>query len=347
MRHLLLGSFLVIFPCSVYAQLSSSSVEVVSGAVATPSTDPAPNTPQWQVNLDVIKHKAQVLIKQNAKLTDEYNTLVAGIQRAQIDQRDLKIKNESLRQLIKQRRGKSQEQIEIEKHNDYIKAKESNIRALQNTIKNTQKDLAQQERKTELRKLKLSEVELHVKREATQSKAINLIDERVKIENDEEHNKLKEMLAHERDEERILKQELEKAKNASINPPQAPAIDDAQLKALQDKVDQLAKQKEDLQNRLNKDNNQTNARYLQLTAKKKELEERIKVFETQLNQLKEPATFGLLDPKQKKQIVRQMVQVNNRNAQLRQKISDLKEDVVLLREQVNRLERRTKGAQKE
>jgi chromosome segregation ATPase len=327
----LISTFLV-WPLLGYAQMSS---------------DPTPNTPEWQLTLDVIKSKTRSLIDRNAILMNDHDTLVASIQRVQIDQRDWKLKNEALRQLLKQSRGKSEQQRQIDALNGQIKAKENNIKSLQRTLTDIQRDADEESHKIQLRKLKAAEIELHIKLEASQARAIDKIDQRSAIENDDEYDQLRQKLQDERSEEDDLKAQLEEVKRASAAPPAAtPDVDEGQIKALEATLESLGKQKEDLQNRLNVDNSGANTqRYLQLMTKKKELEEKVKSFETQLNQLKEPATFGLLDSKQKKQIIRQMAQIDTRNVQLRQKISDLKQDVILLRDQVSRLERKTQRAQ--
>lgn len=314
----------------------------MTGSSAT-TGEPAPNSPEWQLTLDVIKNKTMVLMEQNAKLIEEHNSLVKAYKKAQMDKRDLELQNESMRQFLRDRHGRSEQQMRMEEVSGQIRTKEDNVRQLQKGLSDLQKDTFETERRLKLRKLKASEIELHVKIEASQEKAINVIDQRVALENDDDYNKLKAKLAQERAQEDDLQKQVDALKQQSLQPLVIPsAQEDADIKSLEQKIADLHKQKEDLQNRTNSDNNQ---RYLQLMDKKKELESKIKEFEAQLNQLKEPATFGFLDPRQKKQIIRQMAQIDSRNIQLRQKIADLKEDVTLLREQVGRLERRANGVQ--
>src|SRR5207247_630507 len=135
--------------------------------------------------------------------------------------------------------------------------------------------------------------------------------------------------------EEDLKDQLEDLTKAVQASAKTPDVDPQEIAALEQKAQLLAKEKEDLQNRMNVDNSQINSRrYQQLTLRKKDLEDKIKQFEEQLNQLKEPEARGFISPGQKKQILHQMIQIDKHNGQLRQRIANLRDDVKVLREQV-------------
>jgi DNA repair exonuclease SbcCD ATPase subunit len=321
MKTFLVSIFITLVCSFVYAQME---------------TDPAPNTAEWQLTLDVIKNKSMALMEQNAKLMDEYNSLQGSYKVSRMERRDWELKNEALRQILKKRHGRSEQQTRIDDLNNQIKDKVGSIKELQKALNNVQKDLAESEQRLKLRKLKASEVTLHVKLAASQEKSISLLDARAALQHDEELEKARAKLQEARAKEEDLQNQVDQLKQQAM----PPASDEGQIKELQAQLESLQKQKDDLQNRANVDNNQ---RYLQLMTKKKELEDKIKEFEAQLAQLKEPATFGLIDPKQKKQIIRQMAQIDSRNIQLRQKLADLKQDVNLLKEQVGHLEHQAKG----
>ena len=87
------------------------------------SQDPAMNTPPWQLTLDVIKSKAQVLIDVNNKLMAEHDSLVGQQKQVMVDTRDLQMKNEDLKKFLKERHGKSDQQIKIDDLTEQINRK--------------------------------------------------------------------------------------------------------------------------------------------------------------------------------------------------------------------------------
>ena len=280
-------------------------------------------------------------MEKNGQLMQENSSVVKDYQQAKYDIRDVEAKNETLRQLLKERHGRNEQQMRIDELKEQAKVKEKDLNGLQKQLLEMQQEDSHVVQVIALRKLKASEIQLHLKVEASQDKTISVLKERTALDNDEEFNQLKDKLQLEKDQEELLEKQLEelKADPKALALPQPP--DEGQIKALQEKIKSLQAQKEGLQKQSNVDNNQTKfKRYNQLLTKKKELEDKIQEFEAQLNSFKDPQVLGLWDPKQKKQILHEMIRVDNENIQLRHKISNLGEDVSLLKVQVSRLERK-------
>ena len=309
------------------------------------SQDPAINTPQWQLTLDVIKAKAQVLIESNNKLMEEHNYLVEEKKKLKQGMSDWQTKNESLRQSLKERHGRSDQQVHMDDMTEQMKAKKLELKNQTEELARIQEDATELDRKIRLKTLKISQPQLKQKEQALQASAQKQLEQRSTIENNTEFNQLKEKLQQEKDQEKALETQLQKLKKAKPAPVLADP-DVGEIKSLQEKIKTLRKQKEDLQKKINADNNQAKVeRFKQLSSKKQELEDKIKHIEDQLNDLRSMDALGQLGKQRQKQTLHRMIQVDSRNAQMRQKISDLHEDVAVLKEQINRLERKLQFTQ--
>jgi len=344
MRRILCVASLVLIAAShqASAQVRSLNREGIVPTVRQSSNaEPAPNTPEWQLTLDVIKVKAGVLMDKNNQLNDQHDAIIESYKNVQEQIRDVQMKNEELRQILKERRGRNEQQVEIDALNVQIKAKEAALKGLQRDLAQVQSDAAAAEKKIQLKKLKVADMEISAKTAKMHTTVKEAIDQRAAMGMDDELRQINEKVQIERDQEELLKTQLNELKQNPQAVLSNEVVTPEELTALQQKVQALRAEKEDLQKQANVDNSQVKTqRYLTLMAKKMELEAKIKESEAQLEQLKQPEALGIWDPKQKKQLVRQLAQIDTRNGQVRQKISGLHENVTLLREQISRLERK-------
>ncbi len=139
--------------------------------------------------------------------------------------------------------------------------------------------------------------------------------------------------------------QLEAVKRDKADVMQAGLKDEENLKLKQKQLETLLQQKEDLQKRANVDNSPIQFQHYQdLLQKKNALEAKIREFENELNVLKEPAILDELKDPQRKATLREMIDLDAKNARLRQKISNLKEDLTILKQQVHRLDRKLRNS---
>ena len=303
--------------------------------------EPIPNSPEWQLTLDVVKAKAQKLIQRNASLMAQHGALTDEYNKIQEQIRDVRLKNDALREFLKERHGQSDQQLHIEDLNNQIKAKRGQVQKQKQELLKVQKQAEEVKHKLDLKKLKTSEKDLERREQSLKANAERLLQQQAVVaQKDRELITLKEKLQKEKDVEDSLEKQLADLKAAQLPPPDP--VNAAELRSLQMQLQMLAQKKEDLQKKNNVDNSQVkDQRYEQLFSKKQELESKIKEYEEQLNQLRNPNTFAFAGG-QTKQVLHQMIEIDKRNTQLRQRIKDLREDISVLKDQVNRLERKVK-----
>ena len=78
---------------------------------------------QWQLTLDVIKSKAQTLVIENNGLQVEYRQLIEQLQKLQQSINDQQNKNEQMGRFLKERHGRTDQQVRIEELAQIIKTK--------------------------------------------------------------------------------------------------------------------------------------------------------------------------------------------------------------------------------
>lgn len=309
-------------------------------AVRSHTAEPAPYTAEWQLTLDVIKVKAGVLMDKNTRLTQEYEGMVEEYKRQQLAIRDIEMKNEQLRQELNQKKGRSQQQAKIDELLTQRKTKENDLRRLQKDLAQAMSDVSARQKKLDLKRLKIEDLKIAQKKYQMQDSVKESLRKRALASNDKELEQLKEKVQFEQDQEELLKTQLLELRQ---NPQQviSETVTPQQLNSMEEQKKQLLAKKEGLQKQVNVDNSQIkNKRYLDLIKKKKDLELKIKDFEEQLEQLKSPQAQGVVSTKENKVLVRQLAQIDARNAKVKQQIAGLNENVALLREQVTRLERK-------
>lgn len=334
----------LLLPQQVWAQAHSlvreGNVPSSVNAVASRTAEPLPNTPEWQLTLDVIKVKAGVLMDRNNLLTREFEGMVEEYKRQQLSIRDYEMKNEQLRRELAQKKGRSQQQITLDELTAQRKAKEQGLKETEKLLAARNDEIAAEEKKLELKQLKIQDLELARRKQLESGSVREALHKRALASSDKELEQLKEKMQFEQDQEELLKTQLLELRQ---NPQQVVSeqVTAEQLNVMEQQKESLRRKKEDLQKRLNVDNSQTQKqRYTALVKKKKDLEAKIRDFEDQLEQLKDPKALGVVVTKENKVLVRQLAQIDARNAQVRQQIAGLNENVMLLREQITRLERK-------
>ena len=303
--------------------------------------DQISRTPSWQLTLDVIKTKAESLLKKNNQLTQEQEGLLKQEQDLKASIANLQEKNQELRDHLKERRGRSDEQMKIDELQDLITKKKNGLKQHQQEIERLNNQAQALEQKLSLRKLKNSQDMLRIKEQDLQLKVENTVKEKEASSDDGELTELKDKLQREKEQEAFLEKQINDLRQMNSAASSSDEAKQGQLADLEKKVVFLRQQKESLQKRFNNDNSQVNkGRYQKLLVKKMELEAKIKDSELRLNQLKEDTRQQTPEEKTNKQLLKVMIQMDTKNKQLRRKITNLNEDVHLLRAQVKRLERK-------
>lgn len=294
---------------------------------------------QWQLTLDGIKAKAQGLMVENSGLKVEYRQLTAQVQRLQQSIEDQQYKNDQMDRLLKERHGRTDQQVRIEELKQGIKTKKQGVRILEEHLGSLQKKQSGLDRKIQLLNDKVSGMDLHPQpaREKVQP-----VENAAGPQVDDQLSELRKQLEDENKQEVLLGNELEALKSG--NKMQNVNGDDieAQNKQLEAHLDilrlrklQHEKKSSDLQ--LAQANEHM---YENLKLRKEQLEANINAYETRLDELRESSLMALSWPLKKKKLVHELVQTDARNNQVRNKIKDLHEDIDVLKDQVARLERR-------
>lgn len=300
---------------------------------------------QWQLTFDVIKAKAQALLIQNNELTQQQQVLKNQAQQLQQVIYKQQAVNYQSRQLLKERNGKTDQQIALEQLMVQLKAKRSEL-VLREAEWNTQKkSLAEVERKINLQKLKIAELQMQQDQREAQAKAkaeAPLVKE-VAVEVPQLDG-LRKQLEEAKAQEVALENQLAELKdNQQGSSLEANTLDEDN-KVLTNRLEMLRQQKaqreKDAASAIN-----TSAlakeRYYKMTAQKALLEEKIRMFESKADALKQVILDSRLPwPTQKKKMIHDMVQADARNSQLREKIGNLREDIVILQDQIAKMERR-------
>ena len=337
MRRIFFNSLLFLFLAQVcaLAQLDSST----GGYVTAPSTsqvmdDSAINNPQWQINLGVIKDKAQRMMEKNNNLMAEKKSLIKETENLQNQIREWQIKNQTLKDPLKEKHGRTNQQKQIDELTVQLNDKKAITTRLQQDLVRVQKKAAdfhndQQKSREALLKSQRSQKNKGLRKHPEDQK-------------DQELERLNKQLQEQKSQERIFTTKLEDLKKEKVLP-QVTELDNDQVKELQARAEELRKEKEELENKVNAHKDQAKVnRYKRLSIKKEELENRIRRLEQQLSNIKDGGSFDFLESRKKKQKLHQMIQLDNRNIKLRQRIANLREDIVVLKEQVVRLEHKAK-----
>ncbi len=294
---------------------------------------------QWQLTLDVIKSKAQTLVIENNGLQGEYQQLMGQAQKLQQSIYDQKNKNEQMSRFLKERHGRTDQQVRIEELTQIIKIKEQEARTSEEQLENLSRKHTDLDQKIQQLKYTISDIELH--QQAQEQKA--MIPQTVaKPPDDDQLGSWRKQLEDQTRQEVLLENELgalktgDKTQNLNMD-----AIDE-QNRQLEAHLDILRLQQlRHLRSSSDDIQVQANARkYAQLKEHKDQLEAKINAYEARLDGLRESSLMALSWPLKRKNLIHEMVQADARNNQMRDKIKTLREDIDVLRDQVARLERR-------
>jgi chromosome segregation ATPase len=296
------------------------------------STSVPANREEWLLTVDVIQKKVQGLLEENNKLNTEYIELMQQAQKMRQAVVDQSQKNDEIRRLLKERGGRTDQQIRIDELSQQIKARQPKVVLRQKQVDHLKNQATVETKKAELKKLKISDWELH----QNAAPAVKPVEVKEDLSSgDKELDRLRKEIEEQKGKEVALEQELESLQNQK-----AQAV--ARQEELAKEIDGLKQQLEDI--KAKKVPAETAAsklrrsRFEAMTQQKSELEAQIKEFEGKIEKLKDPGALSF--SMQKKKIIKEVVEADARKEQLSQKINDLKEDISILREQTATLERK-------
>ncbi len=292
----------------------------------------------WMLSLDVIKSKAEQLVVINRQLVAENNDIAKGLTKLQAAVQDSLAKNKKLSDFLAQRHGRTDQQMEIEDLQAKINLRKQAMLANQQQVEDRAQDVVNLNRKVAIKKLRISEWELQKKAKEVEMSYTTMITTS-DVPTDDDLKKLrKDIESH-----KTVEAELEAKINELTKSKTTNSLDATSLRAdniqLQQQLDTLTKEI-NFREKQQKTSPVDTSKYNAMMSRKKDLEEKIKVYERQIDVLKDPSNFTLTWDKEKKRLINSMAQADSRNQQLRGKIDDIKNDIAILRDSIAKLERR-------
>ena len=289
-----------------------------SEAQAQAPMGPSSMPEQWQLTLDVIKAKAQSLLIENNAIQAKHRQLIQQEQSLRGAIKDAQDKNEAMLLFLKERHGRTDQQVRLEELSQAVKTKRQQIKLFDERLRNLKKN------------------------QTNPSSAVPAV-----LAVDGQLADLRQRLEEEKKQEVILENEWGTLKSGGQS-------QNLNLDTLEEQNKQLQLRLKDLQEKKSLSQGKfTDAipalanqkKYEELKKRKDQLEADIRAYETRMNQLKDSSLSSLSWPRQKKKLIHEMVQADAHNNQLREKIKMLREDVDILRDQVAKLERRVNFTQ--
>ena len=281
---------------------------------------------QWQLTFDVIKTKVAALVEANNQLTGEYQSLLAQAQEAQKAIEEQSKKNEKIRQFLKERGDRSDQQVRIEELTGQVKNLGQQMADHQRQADSVKAQAMDWQRRIDLMNLKISNWELH--------QNTPVPDAVVPQAGDLELNALRKDLESQKEQEARLEAELA----ALVDRRNILGRDRDEIEDLKQKLEDLRRQKALLPQK-SAGGSVDFGRYQQMTTQKMGLESKIHTFEIRINALKDHQLLGLTWDSQKKKLIHDIVLADAKNSQMRQKINNVHEDIDLLRGQIASLEK--------
>jgi len=294
---------------------------------------------QWQLTLDVIKARAQTLVVKNNGLQDEHRQLTGQLQSLQQAIVDGQNKNDQLDRFLKDRHGRTDQQARIDELKQGLITKKEEERADEGQLEGLRRK--QEDLDHKIQQLQGTISQLENRQQADKQKA-QVVVNTPQPSSDDPLAQWRKQLEDENRQEVLLEDQLGALKSGgqatNLN------VEDIveQNKQLEAHLDNLKLQKlRYLKRSPDPALGVANARrYEQLKRRKDQLEADINAYEFRLDELRESSLMSLSWPLKKKKLIHEMVQRDARNNQMRDKIKDLKEDIGVLKDQVNKLERR-------
>ncbi len=313
---------LLYFCLCILPSLSSAEGTVSGGA-------------EWQLTFDVVKSKVEGFLEDNNKLSAEQASL-----RAQLDKLDRSIdaqgrKNDESKAFLKERGGKTDQQILVEELSAKLKAKNLKLAEAQKEADALRAEAAQLHRKIELKKLKISDWELRQNMAAAVKPPVEDLSS-----GDKELDGLRKELEAHKGKEAELEGQINSAndlRTESVAKEEAAA---AEIRELEKKLEDLEGQRSELSRKMPKGdpNASKRSRYLAMAERKSKLEGKIRASEEHIDSLKDAASMGAWGL-QRRQMVHDIVVADAKNVQMRHKIIGLREDIALLKDKIVILEK--------
>lgn len=310
-----------------------------SGSVSAQTMGEMPtanNAAQWQLTLDVVKAKLRTLMDQNNQLNAQYRSLQAQEQDLLRMVETQGKKNEDLREFLRERNGKTDQQARIEELENRLQARRAVLPALEKEAGALRKEAEAWQHTVDLKTLRISDWQLRHNTPGASVPVPPPSDSVAAIvpSGDLELDGLRQELEAQKTREADLENQLSSwAQDAQ----------DPQAGILRQKATFLRKQKEDLLAKVSKQDTGGRVNYDLMMQQKAQLEANIRAFEARINTLKDLKAAGFSPEGQNKELVREVVRVDARNTQMRQKVNNLREDIVILREQIAVLEKKMNG----
>ncbi len=301
---------------------------------------------QWQLTLDVIKTKAQTLLVQNKELAAQHEDLQAQLAHTQEMINQQQSANADLRRMLKERNGRTDQQIALEQLKAQIKSIKNEVAGAEEKLGIWKKKLADVERKINLQKLKLSEFQLRQDQQEVQAKLSEALQAPAAVNEEAaaQLNEVRKQLEEAKSQEAFLENQIAGLKDNKVALASQHNVLDEENRTLSNHLEELRQQKIQREKAVAQAKGASAAykdRYYQLKKHKALLEGQIRSYEVKAALLKKSIVDSNLPwPAQKKRIIHEMVQEDARNSQLREKITDIREDISILREGVTRMERR-------
>ena len=293
------------------------------------------------MTLDGIKSKAQSLMVENNGLQDERRQLldqVRDLLRAINDQQN---RNDQMSLLLKQRHGRTDQQLRIDELTQSIKSKSPQAKVLDEQLENLRRKKSDLERKVQLLSQTVANEDLRQQAERAQA-----VGSPVNPQEDGQLTQLRQQLEDANKQEVLLADQLENLKTGGKS--QSLSVDaiDEENKQLEARLDVLRLQKLQHERRISDVQlAQANVRmYEKLRIRKDQLEASINAYGSRLDELRESSLMALSWPLKKKKLVHELVQTDAHNNQIREKIKELREDIGILKDQVAKLERKVDSA---
>jgi len=298
---------------------------------------------QWQLTLDVIKSKAQSLEIENNGLEGEYHQLISEVQKLEQAIYDQQSKNDQIESYIKDRHGRSDQQMHLDELTQVLHVKQLKLNLIKDQMSNLKEKQAGLDSKIQQLKYTISDLELRAQAQEQKAK----IQQKQEVPTTDQLAPWHQQLEDEAKQEVLLTDELNALKTGGKTQQLNAAAIEEENRQLSAQLDFLRLQKlHHLTNSPKEQQATANAkRYEELKMRKEELVADINAYELRLDQLRESSVMSLSWPLQKKRLVHEMVQMDNRNNQMKEKIKDVREDIDILRDEVARLERRLNFAQ--
>lgn len=291
------------------------------------------------MTLDVIKSKAQSLMVENNGFQVEYRKLTGQLQQLRHSIDEQQNKNEQMASFLKERHGRTDQQVRVEELTQIIKTKKQEIRNFDDQWGQLNRMQEALNHRIQQAKNMISHIEL---RQQMGTKEVQAYQNSGQAPGDDQLMQLRTQLEDENRKEVLLEDEWgslktgDKTQNLNVD-----AVNE-QNKKLEARLGilrlQILRHNKESSGR---GHGQTNARkYEQLKKRKDLLMAKINAYELRLDELRESLLTSLSWKERKKGLVREMVQTDARNNQIRDNIKVLREDIDVLRDQVARLERR-------